>query len=95
MFMYEKSERWPYVSIILVMYAIVRYLYNLCVRIHIMKQSQTIMQDMYVKRQRIVYSLARPAECYVCGKGPAAGCAIRAKTLDHGIVILCDLHYSD
>lgn len=56
-------------------------------------QNQTIMQDMYVVRPRIVYSLAQSTTCYVCGKGLDSGCAIRAKTLDHGIVLLCDVHY--
>ena len=32
-------------------------------------------------------------ECYVCGKGLQDGHSIRAKTLQSGIVLFCDVHY--
>ena len=33
-------------------------------------------------------------ECYVCGKGLEDGHSISAKTLPHGTVLFCDVHYN-
>ncbi len=57
--------------------------------------NQTIMQDMQIlrKTQNVVSSVSK-VECYVCGKGLEDGHSITAKTLPHGIVLFCDVHYS-
>ena len=57
--------------------------------------NQTIMQDMQIlrKSQNVVSSVSK-VECYVCGKGLEDGHSITAKTLPHGIVLFCDVHYS-
>ena len=57
--------------------------------------SRAIMQDMQIlrKSQDVVSSVAK-VECYVCGKGLEDGYSITAKTLPHGIVLFCDVHYS-
>ncbi len=57
--------------------------------------NQAIIQDMQIlrKSQNVVSSVSR-VECYVCGKGLEDGHSITAKTLPHGIVLFCDVHYS-
>ncbi len=57
--------------------------------------SRAIMQDMQIlrKSQDVVSSVSK-VECYVCGKGLEDGHSITAKTLPHGIVLFCDVHYS-
>jgi len=56
--------------------------------------NQTIMQDMQILRQpQNVESSVCKVECYVCGKGLEDGNCITAKTLPHGIVLFCDVHY--
>jgi len=53
------------------------------------------MQDMQILRkpQNVVSSVSK-VECYVCGKGLEDGHSITAKTLSHGIVLFCEVHYS-
>ena len=55
---------------------------------------QTIMHDMQIlrKSENMVTSVSK-VECYVCGKGLDDGHSITAKTLPHGIVLFCDIHY--
>ena len=56
--------------------------------------SQAIIHDVYVPRQRIVCTSARPVLCNVCGRGLDAGYGIRVARLANGDdVMLCDLHY--
>ncbi len=57
--------------------------------------NQAIIQDMQIlrKSQNVVSSVSK-VECYVCGKGLEDGYSITAKTLKHGIVLFCDIHYS-
>ncbi len=57
--------------------------------------SQAIIQDMQIirKSQDVISSVSK-VECYVCGKGLEDGHSITAKTLPHGIVLFCDVHYS-
>jgi len=57
--------------------------------------NQAIIQDMQIlrKSQNVVSSVSK-VECYVCGKGLEDGHSITAKTLPHGIVLFCDVHYS-
>jgi len=56
---------------------------------------QAIMQDMQIlKNTQNVQSSVSKVECYVCGKGLQDGHSISAKTLSHGIVLFCDVHYS-
>ena len=57
--------------------------------------NQAIIQDMQILRkpQNVVSSVSK-VECYVCGKGLDDGHSITAKTLSHGIVLFCDVHYS-
>jgi len=38
-------------------------------------------------------STVSKVECYVCGKGIEDGHSISAKTLPHGTVLFCDVHY--
>ena len=75
----------------------VRYLYSIVDRIMSTMQgaNQTIIQDMQILRkpQNVVSSVSK-VECYVCGKGLDDGHSITAKTLSHGIVLFCDVHYS-
>ncbi len=52
--------------------------------------NRAIMQIF--KKPQIVSSVSK-VECYVCGKGLDAGHSITAKTLPHGIVLFCDVHY--
>ena len=56
--------------------------------------NQAMIQDMQIvqKSQNVQTSVSR-VECYVCGKGLADGHSIIAKTLPHGIVLFCDVHY--
>ena len=55
---------------------------------------QTIMQDMQIlRRSQNALSSVSKVECYVCGKGLDDGHSITAKTLPHGIVLFCDVHY--
>jgi len=57
--------------------------------------NQTIIQDMQILRKSPnVLSSVSKVECYVCGKGLEDGHSITAKTLPHGIVLFCDVHYS-
>ena len=52
------------------------------------------MQNMQIlKKQNLQTSVSR-VECYVCGKGLEDGHSITAKTLPHGTVLFCDVHYS-
>jgi len=57
--------------------------------------NQAIIQDMQILRkpQNTISSVSK-VECYVCGKGVEDGHSITAKTLSHGIVLFCDVHYS-
>ncbi len=57
--------------------------------------NQAIIQDMQILRkpQNVVSSVSK-VECYVCGKGLEDGHSVTAKTLPHGIVLFCDVHYS-
>jgi len=41
-----------------------------------------------------IQSTVSKVECYVCGKGLAEGHSVSAKTLENGIVLFCDVHYS-
>ena len=78
-------------------YGIVRYLYSIVDRTIITMQgaNQAIIQDMQIlrKSQNVVSSVSK-VQCYVCGKGLEDGHSITAKTLPHGIVLFCDVHYS-
>ena len=57
--------------------------------------SQAIIQDMQIiRKSQNVESSVSKVECYVCGKGLKDGHSITAKTLPHGIVLFCDVHYS-
>ena len=57
--------------------------------------NQTIIHDMQILRKsQNVQSSVSKVECYVCGKGIDDGSSITAKTLPHGIVLFCDVHYS-
>ncbi len=57
--------------------------------------NKTIMHDMQILRKsQNVESSVSKVECYVCGKGLEDGHSITAKTLPHGIVLFCDVHYS-
>ena len=57
--------------------------------------NQAIIQDMQILRKsHDVVSSVSKVECYVCGKGLEDGHSITAKTLSHGIVLFCDVHYS-
>ena len=75
----------------------VRYLYSIVDRIMSTMQgaNQAIIQDIQILRkpQNVVSSVSK-VECYVCGKGLDDGHSITAKTLSHGIVLFCDVHYS-
>jgi hypothetical protein len=78
-------------------YGIVRYFYIIFDRSIIIMQgaNRAIMQDMQIlKKSAIVVSSVSKVECYVCGKGLEDGHSITAKTLPHGIVLFCDVHYS-
>ena len=56
--------------------------------------NQTIIHDMQILRKsQDVQSSVSKVECYVCGKGIDNGNSITAKTLPHGIVLFCDVHY--
>ncbi len=56
--------------------------------------NQTIMHDMQIlKKSQDLKTSVSKVECYVCGKGLDAGHSITAKTLPHGIVLFCDVHY--
>ena len=56
--------------------------------------SQAIIQDRQIirKSQDVISSVSK-VECYVCSKGLEDGHSITAKTLPHGIVLFCDVHY--
>lgn len=56
-------------------------------------QTKTLMQDMQYLQKRTVQSSVSAVECYVCGKGLQDGHSIIAKTLPHGTVLFCDVHY--
>jgi hypothetical protein len=51
-----------------------------------------MMQD--AKMEHKIQSSVSKVECYVCGKGLAEGHSVSAKTLENGIVLFCDVHYS-
>ena len=56
--------------------------------------NQAMIQDMQiVQNSQNVQTSVSKVECYVCGKGLADGHSITAKTLPHGIVLFCDIHY--
>jgi len=57
-----------------------------------MQGTTAIIQDMQILRTK--NSSVSKVECYVCGKGLEDGHSITAKTLPHGIVLFCDVHYS-
>jgi hypothetical protein len=60
-----------------------------------MGSNQSIIQDIQIlKKIPNIQSSVSKVECYVCGKGLADGHCISAKTLPHGIVLFCDVHYS-
>jgi len=59
----------------------------------VMQGTKAIMQDMRILRSESFSSVSK-VECYVCGKGLEDGHSITAKTLPHGIVLFCDVHYS-
>jgi hypothetical protein len=54
--------------------------------------SRVMMQD--AKMEHKIQSSVSKVECYVCGKGLAEGHSVSAKTLENGIVLFCDVHYS-
>ena len=57
--------------------------------------NQTIMSNIQtVQKSQIIQTSVSKVECYVCGKGLEDGHSITAKTLKHGIVLFCDVHYS-
>ena len=57
--------------------------------------NQAIIQDMQIiKKPQNTSSSVSKVECYVCGKGLQDGYSITAKTLENGIVLFCDIHYS-
>lgn len=56
--------------------------------------NQAIIQDMHILRRSQLASSVSKVECYVCGKCIEDGHSITAKTLPHGIVLFCDVHYS-
>jgi len=60
----------------------------------VMQGTKAIMQDIQILRGSENYSSVSKVECYVCGKGLEDGHSITAKTLPHGIVLFCDVHYS-
>jgi len=74
-------------------YGTVRYFYIIFDRSGIVMQGTTaIIQDMRILK--LENSSVSKVECYVCGKGLEDGHSITAKTLPHGIVLFCDVHYS-
>ncbi len=57
--------------------------------------NEAMIQDMQtVQKSQNVQTSVSKVECYVCGKGLEDGYSITAKTLKHGIVLFCDIHYS-
>ena len=56
--------------------------------------NRAIMQDMQVHKKQDIQTTVSKVECYVCGKGLEDGHSITAKTLPHGTVLFCDVHYS-
>lgn len=54
--------------------------------------TRTMMQDVNVQHK--IQSSVSKVECYVCGKGLEDGHSISAKTLPHGTVLFCDVHYN-
>ena len=59
------------------------------------RANQTIMQDMqFLKKSQDMVSSVSKFECYVCGKGIEDGHCITARSLAHGTVLFCDVHYS-
>ena len=75
-------------------YGIVRYLYTIVDRCKVMMKmdNKTMMQGSKVQHR--IHSSVSKVECYVCGKGLADGCSVSAKTLENGIVLFCNVHYS-
>ena len=75
-------------------YRTVRYSYIIFDRSRmVMQGTKAIMQDMRILRSENFSSVSK-VQCYVCGKGLEDGYSITAKTLPHGIVLFCDVHYS-
>jgi len=72
-------------------YGTVRYSYIIFDRSGIVMQGTTVIQNQILKLEN---SSVSKVECYVCGKGLEDGHSITAKTLSHGIVLFCDVHYS-
>jgi len=58
----------------------------------VMQGTKAIMQDQ-ILRESPKYSSVSKVQCYVCGKGLEDGHSITAKTLPHGIVLFCDVHF--
>jgi hypothetical protein len=73
----------------------VRYLYSLVDRIMSIMQgtNQSMIQDVQIYKSQTTSSVSK-VECYVCGKGLSDGHSISAKTLKHGTVLFCNIHYS-
>ena len=75
----------------------VRYLYIVFDRMRdtMNRANRTVMQDIQIfKKTTCLKTSVLSVECYVCGKGLQDGHSITAKTLPHGIVLFCDVHYS-
>jgi hypothetical protein len=58
-----------------------------------MKMNNSVMMQNSKLDHEIQSSVSK-VECYVCGKGLAEGHSVSAKTLENGIVLFCDVHYS-
>ncbi len=53
--------------------------------------NQSMYQNLQILESKTTVS---KVECYVCGKGLEDGHSISAKTLPHGTVLFCDVHYN-
>ena len=73
----------------------VRYLYSLVDRSILTMQgaNQTIIHKTQILKSETTLTSVSKVECYICGKGLQDGHSITAKTLPHGIVLFCDVHY--
>ena len=73
----------------------VRYLYSLVDRSILTMQgaNQTIIHKTQILKSQTILTSVSKVECYICGKGLEDGHSITAKTLPHGIVLFCDVHY--
>jgi len=56
--------------------------------------NQTIIHKIQILKSQTLLTSVSKVECYICGKGLADGHSITAKTLPHGIVLFCDVHYT-